>query len=315
MSAFWLLPPPARASGGPTPDSVLSTPPDGVFPRTITHEAGQTLLSQAPQRVAVLSTGQVDGLLTLGVVPVGATRDDRGSPLPGYLRQVFARQQAAFAQVQDLGTRNAPDLEALAALAPDLILVNRAATAPAVLRQYQRIAPVVLTRGRGEHWRADFLLLADALGKRQQAQAWMAAFQRDARAFAQAWAAAGGAPQVSFVQAGGGRIRLMGLRSFVGDIAQGMGLARPPGQRFARTSQDIGAERLDLADGDWLFYGARGDGVRVFTASPLWRHLGAVAAGHTRRVDYDAFYMNAGPSAARIVMATLAAALSPAAAA
>lgn len=103
----------------------------------------------------------------------------------------------------------------------------------------------------------------------------------------------------------GGVAVVMGVSSFVGDIAQEMGVQRPPSQQFKRTSQDISMERLDLVDGDWLFYGALGAATDTYTASPLWPYLHVVGAGHAVAVDYDAFYMNAGPTAARYVMRTL----------
>lgn len=319
-----------------------STAPDGVFPRTVRHWAGSTAIGQPPKRVAVLSTGQADGLLTLGVVPAGATRDDRGALISDYLLQAYPEHKAALSQVMDLGTRQSADVEAVAALQPDLILVNRTATPPAILAQYQRIAPTVVTRGTGFHWRADFVLLADALGRREAAERWLQDFVQRGQAFGRWFAAqdtshrshtvpdaSAGIPEagaadtsatgtstgtstgISFVQAGGGRIRLMGQQSFIGDITKDMMLPRPPSQQFGRTSQDIGIERIDMADGQWVFYAARGDGVKVFLDSPLWKHLHAVQANKAVRVDYDAFYMNAGPTAARTVMDTLTQVLAP----
>ena len=300
-----------------------STAPDGVFPRTVRHWAGSTAIGQPPKRVAVLSTGQADGLLTLGVVPAGATRDDRGALISDYLLQAYPEHKAALSQVMDLGTRQSADVEAVAALQPDLILVNRTATPPAILAQYQRIAPTVVTRGTGFHWRADFVLLADALGRREAAERWLQDFVQRGQAFGRWFAAqqeAGADAStsssslptgISFVQAGGGRIRLMGQQSFIGDITKDMMLPRPPSQQFGRTSQDIGIERIDMADGQWVFYAARGDGVKVFLDSPLWKHLHAVQANKAVRVDYDAFYMNAGPTAARTVMDTLTQVLAP----
>ena len=297
------------------------------------------------------------------MVPAGATRDDRGALISDYLLQVYPAFRGGIARVADLGTRQSADVEAIAALKPDLILVNRAATPPSVLAQYQRIAPTVVTRGTGFHWRADFVLLADALGKREEAERWLHDFVQRGQAFGRWFAArktrqggagsarqasagsnglpiranaasgavttsqnttpepasgsmAGSAPSstptgISFVQAGAGRIRLMGQQSFIGDIARDMMLPRPPSQQFARTSQDIGIERIDLADGDWVFYAARGDGVRAFLDSPLWKHLDAVKHNRAVRVDYDAFYMNAGPTAARTAMDTLTNVLAP----
>ena len=172
-----------------SPPPLGSTAADGVFPRTIRHWAGSTTLERPPVRVAVLSTGQADGLLTLGVVPAGATRDDRGALISDYLMQAYPAFRDGIAQVADLGTRQSADMEAIAALQPDLILVNRAATPPSVLAQYQRIAPTVVTRGTGFHWRADFVLLADALGKREAAERWLRDFVQRGQTFGRWFAA------------------------------------------------------------------------------------------------------------------------------
>lgn len=288
-----------------------STQADGVFPRTVQHWQGATVITRAPLRVAALSTGQADALLTLGLMPAGATRDERGSLWPDYLRRSLGARAAALAGTADLGTRTAPDLEALARLRPDLILVHRTVLKPGLLALFQRIAPTVVTQGTGTHWQSDFRLLADAVGRREQAQAWLGDFAAVTARARRAWQ--GAPPEVSFVQSGGGRLRIMGQSSFVGGIARDMGLRRPPAQAFKRTSQDVGAERLDLADGDWIFYGARGEAVRSLTGSPLWGLLGGVRQQRAVRVDYDPFFMNAGPTAARQVLQALETALGPAA--
>ncbi|MCM3523405.1 iron-siderophore ABC transporter substrate-binding protein, partial [Curtobacterium sp. P97] len=43
-----------------------STAPDGVFPRDVVHFGGTTTIPAQPQRVVVISTGQLDGVLSLG---------------------------------------------------------------------------------------------------------------------------------------------------------------------------------------------------------------------------------------------------------
>ncbi len=315
----------ALAAGAPAADRAAAKPPankapaaprklaadlgsgaaDGVFPRTVAHYQGKTLLARPPLRVAVLSTGQNDGLLTLGLVPVGTTRDDQGRLYADYLAQGFAGQQAEMRRTADLGLRSAPDLEVLAALRPDLILVNKAMLTPQMHALYQRIAPTVVTRGNGVNWKIDFLLLADALGRSEQARAWLKQYHADANALAQHWQA-DSAPSVSFVQANAVRNRIMGVRSFAGSIAEDAGLQRPPSQRFAGNSQDISGELLDQADADWIFYAARDKSLPGLTGSPLWARLRGAAQGHAVRVELDPFYLNAGPLAARTVLDALA---------
>ena len=296
---------PARAAEPSSPrvlkPGMGSDAADGVFPRQVKHHLGATTVPRAPQRIVVLSTGQIDAMLALGVVPAGAARNDVGHLFAPYLSRAYAASQAQMARTLDLGGRAAPDLEAILALQPDLILVNRAILRPEIHRLYTRIAPTVVTKGNGLNWKVDFLLLADALGRRQQAQAWLDRFHAEAAAHA-ARLREGAAPTVSFLQSSRARMRVMGTRSFAGGIAEDMGLARPASQRFPRNSQDLSAEMLDLADADWLFHASRGKGL---DQSPLWSRLGAVHAGRAVEVDLDAFYLNAGPTAARTVLATL----------
>ncbi len=72
-----------------------------------------------------------------------------------------------------------------------------------------------------------------------------------------------------------------------------------------KTSEDISPELLDQADADWIFYSGQGDGVATITEAPLWETLSGVAADHAVFVEYEPFYFNAGPAAARIVLETI----------
>lgn len=279
------------------PDGMGSGQPDGQFPRTVTHFGGSTTIPAAPQRVVAISTGQLDGLLTLGVVPVGTTRGTGASLVPAYLASAFPDRAEQLSRLADLGTRQEPNLEAIAAAKPDLILVNKAGAAD-YLDQLQAIAPTVLTEGTGVNWKQDFLLLADALGRTQQAQGVLDAFHATAAAHA-----TGVVPSVSLIRTTPDRTRIFGVASFAGSIAQDAGFARPASQQFEKTSEDLSAEQLDRADADWIFSGvqAGAEGQSV-TTNPIWPTLGAVKAGHVVPVDDDMWYLNAGPTAAATVL-------------
>ncbi|WP_158240476.1 iron-siderophore ABC transporter substrate-binding protein [Telmatospirillum siberiense] len=281
--------------------------PDGVFPRQLRHPFGETRIPSAPSRIVVLSTGQIDAALTLGVVPVGATRVEGRGLYGAYLADAFASQRAKLDAMADLGGRASPDVEAIAQLHPDLILMNAALLKRDLYERLSRIAPTVVTHGTGVNWQVDFLLLADALGKRGTAEAFLDRFHADARADAVRWR--DHPPAVSFLMSLAGRTRVFGVSSFAGGIAQELGLVRPADQRFSETSQDISAELLDRADADWIFFAGRGGAREGVAASPLWPTLNAVRARHAVAVDLDAFYLNAGPTAARHVLDTVASAI------
>ncbi|WP_027598297.1 iron-siderophore ABC transporter substrate-binding protein [Pseudomonas sp. MOIL14HWK12:I2] len=280
---------------------------DGEFPRQVEHVVGSTLIPRQPQRVAVISTGQLDAALSLGVIPAGTTRVDNRELAPGYLRTALANRAPELEAMVDLGSRQAPDLEALARLAPDLIVLNRTVLKAGGLELFSRIAPTVVARGTGGNWRPDFLLLADALGRRQQAERLLADLDLELAGLAQRFGAQ--PPSASLLFSSGARLRLMGADSFAGGLLQAMGMTRPAAQRFKGTSRDVSAELLDLADADWLFYAEQGTALASLARQPLWPRLTAVSQSRAIRVDTDAFYLNAGPLAARQVISTVAGAL------
>ncbi|KQQ04284.1 iron ABC transporter substrate-binding protein [Rathayibacter sp. Leaf185] len=272
---------------------------DGVFPRTVEHYSGSTVLETAPVRIAVVSTGQLDALLSLDVVPVAATRAETSGLVPEYLADRIDDPSA----IADIGERTEPDVEAVAQADPDLILINSVRGAD-LYASLSAIAPTVVTLGNGVNWKSDFLLLADALGREGDAQAVLDGLHADADAFAATLPAE--APTVSFLQSTGDRTRIMGVPSFTGGLAEDLGLARPESQRFDDTSQEISAEQLELADADWIFYAGQGDGLSLIEDATLWPTLSAVAAGTIEEVELDPFFMNAGPIAARLVLDTVA---------
>jgi iron complex transport system substrate-binding protein len=89
----------------------------------------------------------------------------------------------------------------------------------------------------------------------------------------------------------------------------------PPAQQFDATSKDLSPEELQLADADRIFYSVQGATTETEAAqsatiaNPLWETLPAVRDGRAVLVDDDPWYLNAGPTAARIVLSGLEATL------
>lgn len=291
------------------PEGKGSGAADGVFPRTVVHFAGETVIDRAPEKVVVISTGQADALLTLGVVPTGSTSGDGADMIPPYLYDAFPDDKKALDAVTYVGSRFEPDVETIANLAPDLILMSSSGKdAAALYTSLSAIAPTVVTQGTGLYWKQDLLLLADSVGKTQQAQKWLDDYHDDAQAFG---ATVEGSPTVSFLRKNADRTRVFGVASFSGSVAEDAGLARPESQQFTDdTSVDISSEQLDQADGDWIFYGVQGGDDSQLTSLPLWPTLAAVDDEHAVAVDDDVFYLNVGPTAARGILSQLETSLS-----
>lgn len=298
-------PSPAAADTWTTPRTMPagkgSDAPDGSFPRTVKHFLGETTINAVPARVVVLATGQADAVITHGIVPVGATVALGAALVPDYLRRISPELASQIDAMEDLGARGEPNAEAIAALAPDLILMN--ATGDAKVDTYDRlseIAPVVATQGTGLHWKEDFLLLSDALGRREAAEQWLDDYHAETAEWGDG---VKGAPTISLVRRNGDRIRVFQVASFGGSVLEDAGLARPESQSATdATSVNISNEQLVMADGDWIFYGIQGGDATELTGLPVWDSLSAVKAERAVQVDDDPFYLNAGPAAARHVL-------------
>jgi iron complex transport system substrate-binding protein len=275
--------------------------PEGAA-REVAHAMGTTAVPAQPQRVVVLDSGELDSVLALGVTPVGAVTADGAAGLPGYLAD-------RTGGITTVGTIGAPDLEAVAALDPDLILSNRVRHEE-LYAQLSRIAPTVFAERVGVAWKDNLRLAGRALGREADAEAVLAAYGRKAAETGRRF----GDPasvEVSMVRFVGGTVRLYGEGSFIGTVLADAGLARPEVQRVDSTFVEISPEQVAEADGDLLFYAAYQSGgaadLAAVTAGPLWGTLPAVAQGRAAEVSDDLWYLGIGPLAADRVLDELGA--------
>ena len=81
---------------------------------TITHELGETQVTTNPQKVVVFDYGILDALDSLGVNVTGVVQ----SGLPDYLTKYAGEEYSS------IGTLKEPDMEAIFALTPDLIIIS-----------------------------------------------------------------------------------------------------------------------------------------------------------------------------------------------
>ncbi|MFK4344383.1 MULTISPECIES: ABC transporter substrate-binding protein [unclassified Paenibacillus] len=146
-----------------------STPTEVVAgPVTVKHNRGEVTLDRPAQRVVVLEWTFTEDMIALGVQPVG-NADNAG------YKQYVTPEAALDSSVTDVGTRNEPNLEAIAALKPDLIISNADGN-EAIYDQLRAIAPTVeysLNSGNGyDHDKMVeiFNNIAVALGKEDKAK-------------------------------------------------------------------------------------------------------------------------------------------------
>jgi len=267
----------------------------GVFPRTVKHALGETKLDKKPERVVVLDSGELDGVLALGITPVGMATNAGQNGVPAYLRD---KAQG----IPTVGGVSELKLEAIAALHPDLILGSKL-RANDLYDKLSAIAPTVMSIRPGFPWKEDFLLVADALGEETKATGLLNDYQKRAN---EVKAKVTGSPTISLVRFRPGDIRLYGNLSFIGVILKDIGLPRPKIQDIQELAVEISQENIGKADGDWIFYSSYGDpkstAENTVVNGNLWKALPAVKAGKVQRVDDEVWFLGLGPIGA---MATL----------
>lgn len=209
---------------------------------------GASSASAAASRVVALEWDAVEGLSALGVSPVGIA-DSKG-----YDSFVGAPRLKGSKEV---GLRQSPSLEAIAALKPDLIVVPdfRSTTN---LDQLKAIAPVLVTTpypsggGNAAQFTSmvkDFRRIADAVGKKAQGEkvlAKMTARFKEQKAALKK--AKRGGQSVVIAEPGGTTsapaLRLMTNNSLTAEVVRRLGMKNGwggPNSRFGFTTSGIGA--------------------------------------------------------------------------
>lgn len=283
-----------------------SAPRDGGT-HTVRTAMGDVEVPDAPRRVVVLDTAELDSAITLGVKPVGATHAGTGSGFLGYL------PEEEVAGITDVGEMMTPNLEAVAALRPDLILTSKIRHG-AKYAELSRIAPTVMTEATGYTWKENFRTHADALGKKAEAEQVVAAYEARAGKVTQALggrekAAATEVNVVRFVE--GADIRIYGRKNYISTILADVGLGRPAVTDKAEDgfSYDVSPERIDLADADVVFHSTYGDPDKAKQKqtldSALWKGMKAVRNGKAVQVEDELWIQGIGYTAAKILLEEL----------
>lgn len=228
LTAASLLALAACGSTQPTATAEGDEPAGGGAPAeaiSLTDAEGNAVELDGPaQRVATLEWQQTEMVLTLGVEPVavadpaGYTTWDSAETLPE--------------GVEDVGTRGEVNLDALFQTDPDLVIAEMGDPALEQLREYD--VPVLVTQGADAadpvaQMKETFTLIAEALGKADEAETVLAEFDasvEDAKAAVEAAAPAvtGFVYADAYVNGSTLSIRPFGQGSLVGELGEAVGL-------------------------------------------------------------------------------------------
>ncbi|MGP6173535.1 ABC transporter substrate-binding protein [Corynebacterium sp. A21] len=274
----------------------------GEFPRTLNHAAGTTEITEKPERIVVLDTGELDDLISLGITPVGMVTTKGANPVPSYLADKVK-------DVETVGTINELNVEAIAALEPDLILGSQL-RADKLYPQLSEIAPTVFSIRPGYPWKENFLLVGEALGEEERATEVLNEY---ADAVAGIRDSIEPGTTVSMVRFLPDRLRLYAHSSLIGVILQDAGIERPASQDIDDLAAEISPENIAEAEADHIFWSSYGapdaTGETEIINSTAWQNLTAVKEGRAQRVNDDVWFLGLGPTGAMIIVEELGVAL------
>lgn len=208
----------------------------------------------APQRVVALSEPTLDGVLALGVTPIGTVTGRGQASVPNYLVD-------RAGDIPILGGIGQPNFEAIGAAKPDLILVDGTSVNnnQPVLDALAHIAPVVFTGYAGGDWRDNLGFVADALGLAEEGEQVLADYDARVEA-AKPRLAAYADDTFSIVRWQGNSAGLILKELLPGRALEDLGLKRPAAQDRAGHghSEPVSLENLQEIDADWMFFGTLG---------------------------------------------------------
>ncbi|MFC9480352.1 ABC transporter substrate-binding protein [Streptomyces griseus] len=297
----------AACGGSDDSGSGSGSASSGGSTRTVETPMGDVQVKEAPERVVVLDTAELDSALTLGVKPVGATHADVTSGFLNYL------PKDQLSGIKDVGQMMTPNLEAIAALKPDLILTSKIRHGDKY-DELSKIAPTVMTENTGYPWKENFQLHAEALGKQTEAKMVTDDYANHVADVTKALggkdkAAATEVNMVRFVE--GADIRIYGRKNYIATILADVGLGRPAITDQAKDgfSYDVSPEKIDLADADVVFHSTYGDPKKSketeTTGSGLWKNMDAVKNGKVFAVDDQLWIQGIGYTAADKILGEL----------
>lgn len=243
---------------------------------------GDITIPAAPEKI--VSDYYLGEFLALGVKPLAASPYSLSNPF-------LAGDIDGIQPLNISGSETA--LEMIIAAQPDLIVT----LSEADYDKFAKIAPTVYIPYGQYSDKELFFYIADMLGKRGEAERFMASFEADALAVRDEVRAAVGDRLVSFVEVWPGEVYVMGSHFARGGLIlfDLWGLQAPPSVQETMVDGDtqyqvISLELLPQYTGDIIFYGVLADADSGFVeTSNVWKALPAVRNGLVKDYQQVAF--------------------------
>lgn len=246
-----------------------------VFPLTVTDDAGRAVtFAQPPQRIVSIAPSNTEILFALGL----------GDRIVGL--DAFSNYPPETADKPRVGDYLEPDLEAVAAADPDLILATEFHV-DTVLPEFETLdlPTVVLEPANLDEVFASIVQVGAIAGEPARAEALVCELQSRADAVA---AAVAGAPRTSVFVELDPSLYTVGPGTFIADVidrAGGANIAADAAEPWPQLS----AEAVVAANPDVILLTDEGGGVtpEQVAARPGWKSIAAVEQGRVVAIDPD----------------------------
>ncbi|MDQ0482185.1 ABC transporter substrate-binding protein [Guptibacillus hwajinpoensis] len=259
--------------------------------RTVSHAMGETEVPENPEKVVILTNEGTEALLAMDVTPVGAVQSWLGDPWYDHISDQMEG-------VEVVGTESEVNLEAVAALKPDLIIGNKLRQED-IYDQLSAIAPTVYSETLKGDWQENFTFYAEALNMEDKGDEVMSSYNDRIDSMSEELGEQLD-KEVSVVRFLAGQTRIYYKDSFSGVVLEQLGFNRPESQQKQEFAEEVTKERIPEMDGDVLFYFTYdpGDGdanstAEEWTNDPLWNNLEVVKEDNVHEVS-DAIWNTSG---------------------
>jgi ABC-type Fe3+-hydroxamate transport system substrate-binding protein len=269
---------------------------------TVTDDRGETIsLSSPATEVVALEWNTAENLVALGVMPTGV------ADVEGY--GTWVKSEILDESVTDVGMRGEPSIDAIAGLAPDLV-VTTSDLPESAIAQIEKFAPVLVVRGADAsnpigQMEKNLTNIAVATGTEEKAKNLLAAFDAKVDEGAEALTDAGISGDefvMSDSWATGGQvsIRPFAKGALLSAVTEELGLVNA---WTGEGDKDYGLGSTDVEGltslGDVHFFYITGGGVDAYADeladNAVWTSLPFVKSGNVHRLA-DGIWMFGGPS-------------------
>lgn len=266
---------------------------------SIQHTMGTTEIPENPKKIVILTNEGLEALLTLGIKPVGA--------VTGVTGDWYEHTKSELADVKPVGKESEPNVEAIAALKPDLIIGNKMRHEK-IYDQLSAIAPTVYSDTIRGAWKDNFKFYAEVLNKESEGEKAIQAYESKINYIKENYSDKLN-NEISLVRFMDGKTRIYLGDTFAGTILKEIGFKRPAAQQGTEFVNEIGKERLNEADGDVMFYFTYelGDGKGLareeeWLNDPMFKSLNVVKNNKAYKVDDTIWNTAGGIKAANLML-------------